>query len=226
MERRTMARVGKNNPSLDDPLPQLSLKLQNYIHPAIWTRLWWYRVLDEGVAKVNFVLPAPDRHPRHLKDWAQKYKRHTDQPTSSALMPDPSRSSSTRCPLYAPDQIKVIFDKNWIFAQLINHQHLKLHNTQTSFCYFDSGKDLIRTYSPSGRSFCPAGYWISLPASLGHLNVGRGGFFWQESLFDQNQPCCSHIEEGVGGFSSVAEVVDNNLKVCVFYQESISYSNW
>ena len=31
MERRTMARVGKNNPSLDDPLPQLSLKLQNYI---------------------------------------------------------------------------------------------------------------------------------------------------------------------------------------------------
>ena len=44
-------------------------------------------------------------------------------------------------------------------------------------------------------------------------------FFWQESLFDQNQPCCSHIEESVGGFSSVAEVVDNNLKVCVFYQK-------
>ena len=141
-------------------------------------------------------------------------------------MPDPSRSSSTRCPLYAPDQIKVIFDKNLIFAQLINHQHLKLHNTQISFyCCFVSGKDLKRTYSPSGRSFCPAGYWISLPASLGHLNVGRGGgFFWQESLFDQKQPCCSHIEESVGGFSSVAEVVDNNLKVWV-YQKSISYSN-
>ena len=51
-------------------------------------------------------------------------------------------------------------------------------------------------------------------------------FFLARIFFDQNQPCCSHIEERVGGFSSVAEVVDNNLKVCVFYQESISYSNW
>ena len=183
---------------------------------------WWRRGQSQFCIACTRPTPTPPKRlsSKNIKDTLHRL-------TSSALMPDPSRSSSTRCPLYAPDQIKVIFDKNWIFAQLINHQHLKLHNTQTSFyCCFVSGKELIRTYSPSGRSFCPAGYWISLPASLGHLNVGRGGFFWQESLFDQNQPCCSHIEESVGGFSSVAEVVDNNLKVCVFYQESISYSNW